>query len=208
MSATVSHSQPLSDSESSASADSESSDTDPECDGGSAPHRPDYSRPVVLSTEHGNPDGTNKEAFSLSGDNRPATNIAATPTKKNGKASKKPDKVATAWDFYADAYERVYSVAPVRNARVNSQMAQFCKRIPEIDWERTISSYLASSYPFYVGNGHSVGCLLKDAEKLRTEAATGERISLSAARKKDERQAKVDKWRKLVAEAEEKEDKE
>lgn len=78
-----------------------------------------------------------------------------------------------AWEAYEGSYRKRYGVEPVRNARVNGQMAQFCSRIASDEIAATVTHYLASNNARYVAAGHSVGCLLQDAEKLRTEALTG-----------------------------------
>ena len=49
--------------------------------------------------------------------------------------------------------------------------------------------YVGSSNAFYVARRHSVDCLLRDCESLRTEWATGTRITATEARQMDQHEA-------------------
>lgn len=80
------------------------------------------------------------------------------------------------WDAYAAAYQGRYGVLPVRNATVNTQLANLVKRIGAEDAPQVAAFYVGHNSPFYVRRGHVVGALLADAEKLRTEWATNHRI--------------------------------
>lgn len=127
---------------------------------------------------------------------------ASAPASGTGLTKRKPSKPAVstpAWEAYAAAYQRRYGVAPVRNARVSSQLAQFVQRVPADDAPAVAEHYLASNNSRYVSSGHSVGCLLQDAEKLRTEWATGRHATASQARKADARQERGQMWDGLIA---------
>lgn len=103
------------------------------------------------------------------------------------RARKAPEHVDTniAWNPYTLAYQRRYGIPPTRNARVNGQLAQFMRRVPLEDVAAIVTHYVRSQNAFYVASGHSVGCLLKDAEKLRTEALTGRNGTMAGARRQD-----------------------
>ena len=94
------------------------------------------------------------------------------------------------WDAYALAYQDRYGVEPVRNAKVNGQLSQLVKRIGP-DAPAVAGHYVRSNNTWYVRKGHSVGCLLADAEKLRTEWATGRHITAAYAHHLDQRQESV-----------------
>ena len=79
------------------------------------------------------------------------------------------------WIAYANAYRERYHVDPVRNRKVNSQLAQLVQRLGVQDAAHVAQWYVSSDEIFYVRVGHAVGVLLKDAEKLRTEWATQSR---------------------------------
>ncbi|HJV52761.1 MAG TPA: hypothetical protein VJ652_14940, partial [Noviherbaspirillum sp.] len=55
---------------------------------------------------------------------------------------------------------------------------------------------------YYVQKMHAVGCLLADAEKLRTEWATGRRVTAAAAQEADRLQDTGDMWGRIMADNE------
>jgi hypothetical protein len=107
-----------------------------------------------------------------------------------------------AWAAYCQAYESRYGAEPKRNATVNAQMAQVVKRLGADEAPHVAAWYVAHNAAYYVQRGHSVAALLSDCEKLRTEWATGNRITSTKARQLDKTQANGDVWGKLIAEAE------
>lgn len=109
---------------------------------------------------------------------RSARPLAERPAKPKGDSSE-------AWEAYAEAYERRYGTAPVRNATVNSQLANFVKRVGSAEAPDIARFYVGLSTAWYVTKGHPVGLLLNDAEKLRTEWATGRTINGTSARRQE-----------------------
>ena len=105
------------------------------------------------------------------------------------------------WSAYAAAYEQRYGVPPVRNATVNTQLANLVKRIGADDAPHVAAFYVHHNSAFYVRRGHVVGAMLADAEKLRTEWATNRRVTDTEARQADRRQAAGDEWHDLYQEA-------
>ena len=87
------------------------------------------------------------------------------------------------------AYRDRYGVEPVRNARTNSQLAQLAKRLPSDEAPHVVRWYVASNTAYYVRQKHGVGPLLSDCEGLRTEWATGQRITDTEARQMDQHDA-------------------
>lgn len=83
---------------------------------------------------------------------------------------------------------------------MSGQLGHFMRRIPLEDVAVTINHYLRSNNARYVASGHSVGCLLQDAEKLRTEALTGRTGTLTGARRQDKTQDRGDEYGKVLAE--------
>ena len=104
------------------------------------------------------------------------------------------------WDGYSSAYRGRYQVDPVRNAKVNGQIAQLVKRVGE-DAGPMAAWYVGHGAQRYVAAGHSIGLLLQDAEKLHTEWQTGRRVTATAAAQSDRTQATGDVFRKLIEEA-------
>ncbi len=114
-------------------------------------------------------------------ESEPVAGAAARRPPRRQAAGDKPESVtAPVWHAYADAYQRRYSVEPVRNAKVNGQLAQFVGRVPQDEAPRIAAFYVGHSSRFYSEKGHAVDFLLRDAEKLRTEWATGRQIQQPA----------------------------
>ncbi len=91
------------------------------------------------------------------------------------------------WAAYSDAYELRYSAKPVRNAKVSSQVKQFVQRIGHDESLSIAEWFVSHPGDYYAKNLHSFGLLLADAEKLRTQWATG-RIAQSSAPAKTQHQ--------------------
>ena len=123
------------------------------------------------------------------------------PRKPSAGASPAAGAGIEAWNGYRDAYQRRYGVEPVRNAKVNSQLALFVKRIPAVEVAEVAAWYLGNNAALYVRAGHPVDLLLRDAEKLRTEWATGQRVTETGARASDQRQERGGIADRLLAKA-------
>ena len=108
---------------------------------------------------------------------------------------------ADTWDAYALAYEGRYGIAPVRNAQVNSQLAQLVKRIGKAESPHVARHYVATQRSIYVASKHSVALLLRDCEGLRTEWATQRSITDTEARSVDATAARGSAFAGLLAEA-------
>lgn len=94
------------------------------------------------------------------------------------------DLNATTWKAYSDAFFDRYKTEPVRNAKVNGQIAQLTKRIGK-EAPAVAAYYLTHNKRWYVEHSHSVDSLLKDAEGLRTQWATNKQVTESNARSAD-----------------------
>ncbi len=116
----------------------------------------------------------------------------ASSPKKNG-SSKKQDEAETAlqascretFKSYASAYWDRYQTEPVVNAKVRSQIKQFCQRIAGDEAPQVAAFYVTHQSAFYVRKCHDVGSLLADAEKLRTEWATNRQVTDTQSRQAD-----------------------
>ena len=116
-------------------------------------------------------------------------------TTLNGKI-KAEAKTGAIWAAYSAAYFKRYGAEPVRNAKINGQLAQIIDRLGADEAPHVAACYVGSSNAFYVARRHSVDCLLRDCESLRTEWATGTRMSATEARHMDEHQTSAEnaKW--------------
>lgn len=97
--------------------------------------------------------------------------LSGKPARK--RASKPTAQTGDVWAAYAQAYKERYQVEPVRNAKVNGQFAQLIARLGADESPGVARAYLSNRNGLYVASKHCVDLLLRDAEKLRTEWATG-----------------------------------
>lgn len=117
-------------------------------------------------------------------------------------------RVATSgptWDAYAGAYRRRYGVDPVRNKTVNAQLSAFVQRIGASESPAVAAWYVQHNNALYVRAKHPSNLLLRDAEGLRTEWATGQMVTDGRARQIDRKQTNANAFSGLIAEAEAKE---
>jgi hypothetical protein len=108
------------------------------------------------------------------------------------------------WFGYGLNYFYRYGVDPVRNASVNTQVQNFVKKVGQEEAPFIAAFFLQNNSQFYVQRGHTFGNLLADAEKMRTEWATGKTMTGTRARQIDQSQANysvVDEALKLMGEA-------
>ncbi len=81
------------------------------------------------------------------------------------------------WEAYRQSYTDRYNVEPVRNARLNSQIATFVKRVGGKDAPDIVRFYLKHMDSRYIKNTHTFGFCLMDAETLRTQWLKGQSIT-------------------------------
>lgn len=103
---------------------------------------------------------------------------------------------------YQQAYAARYGAPHVDNAKVRSQIKQFVQRIGRDESPLVAAWYVQHPGAKYVASMHGMDCLLKDAEKLRTEWATGRVVTSTAARQSDRRGAMTSALQNLLAECE------
>lgn len=124
-------------------------------------------------------------------------------SRKAVKAKVEP-KTGAVWQAYSGAYRAKYGADPVRNATVNGQLAQVVTRLGA-EAEFVAEFYLSHKNRFYVEKMHPVGLLLNDAEKLRTEWATGRQTTATQALQADKTQTNFNAFGPMLAEARAKE---
>jgi hypothetical protein len=105
------------------------------------------------------------------------------------------------WNAYSTAYRHRYSAEPVRNAKVNGQLAQLIKRLGSDEAPGVAAWYVSSNNRYYVQKRHAVDCLLADAEGLRTEWATRRRVTETSAIEADRLQTSGDMWGRIIEKA-------
>jgi hypothetical protein len=107
-----------------------------------------------------------------------------------------PKLTGAIWKSYSEAYFEKYGTYPVRNAKVNGQIAQLAKRLGAEAVE-VAAFYVRHRGAFYQQKGHAIGPLLADAEKLRMEWATDRQITGVEARQQEQTQANREGWDRL-----------
>jgi hypothetical protein len=114
---------------------------------------------------------------------------ACTTRKKKSDSDEKMQAVCReTWIAYSDTYFHRYGTEPVRNAKVNSQVKQFCKLLPANESPFVAAFYVKHNNSFYIQKGHDFGLLVTDAAKLRMEWATNSPITATRARQNDRTQ--------------------
>lgn len=125
------------------------------------------------------------------------------PEKSNG--GKPPAKSAAIREAYSEAYQRRYGVDPVANAKTNALLCQVVDRLGADEAPHVAAFYVGHNGQWYVKNGHALDHLVRDAEKLRTEWATGAMVTDSQARQADRTQGQANIWSEIIAEERDKE---
>ena len=99
---------------------------------------------------------------------------------------------AETWKAYSTAFFHRYGTEPVRNAKTNSQIASLVTRLGATEAPQVAAFYLTHNRSFYVDRVHPVDALLSDCESLRTQWATGRRMTTTAARQIERTQSNID----------------
>jgi len=89
------------------------------------------------------------------------------------------------WKSSCDAYFSRYGVEPARNAAVNSSIKSFVQKLPYEEAPHVAAFFVSHNDKFYVQKTHPVFLLLKDAEGLRTQWATGRAMTATRANQLD-----------------------
>lgn len=108
---------------------------------------------------------------------------------------------AEVWAAYTAAYRDRYGVDPVRNAKVNGQLANLVARLGGSEAPAVASFYVRHNFALYVRAKHPADLLLRDCEGLRTEWATGRTVTNTEAQQQDRKQNTVNAFAPLLAEA-------
>ena len=137
----------------------------------------------------------------------PAPKPAAAPTPKpatrsaRAPRSDEPKPTAATWNAYATAYSDRYGEAPVRNAKVNGQLAKLVDRLGVDEAPRVAAFYVGHNRADYVRATHPVDLLLSHCEGLRTQWAKGTQTTHAQAQQADRTQTNANAFGGLLAEA-------
>lgn len=123
--------------------------------------------------------------------------IVPQKTRLPKKTKRKPSKGGPTWDSYSKAFELRYGTDCPRNAKANALCSQLVDRIGADESPHVAAFYVTSNNGYYVQRGHSLQCLVADAEKVRTEWATGNRITQSKAQEADRLSEQGNVWTRV-----------
>jgi len=151
---------------------------------------PDSLIPESLSTDSGNPIA------------ELAAQPPAAPKPRRAAEAKEPAPSTATWNAYSDAYYLRYQSEPVRNAKVNGQLAQLVARLGAQEAPHVAGFFVGHNAQRYVRDMHPVGLLLQDAEKLRTEWATNRQMTSTKAQQADKTATNYGAFQSLIEEAE------
>ena len=125
--------------------------------------------------------------------------VAKAPAPTNIKVLKPKQKQNTdaqiantnTWDAYTIAYLERYGVEPVRNAKVNGQVAQLVQRLGAEEAPQVAMFYVTINDSFFIRNSHELGLLVSRAEGIRTQWLTGRQVNAVTARQMENTQANI-----------------
>lgn len=95
------------------------------------------------------------------------------------------------WDAYTIAYLERYGVEPVRNAKVNAQIAQLVQRLGADEAPQVAMFYVTINDSFFIRASHEFGLLVARAEGIRTQWITGRQVNAVTARQVESTQANL-----------------
>lgn len=98
---------------------------------------------------------------------------------------------ASTWDAYTIAYLDRYGVEPVRNAKVNAQIAQLVQRLGADEAPQVAMFYVTINDSFFIRSSHEFGLLVARAEGIRTQWITGRQVNAVTARQIENKQANM-----------------
>lgn len=113
------------------------------------------------------------------------------------KAKKHPSEGSEVWNAYSTAYFSRYGVEPVRNAKTNAICSQLVQRLGD-DAKHVAAFYLSHNDQFYIKQSHALGPLLQVCEGLRTQWATGRKVTGVEARHEEKRDAATEQYHRLL----------
>ncbi len=87
--------------------------------------------------------------------------------------SKKKPVTQDSWEAYKKSYESRYSVEPIRNPKINSQLKNLVQRVGKEEAPKVVEFYLSCSDDWLVKKMHPIGILLQDCETYHTRWKAG-----------------------------------
>ena len=99
---------------------------------------------------------------------------------------------AETWQAYRAAYLQAYGVEPLRNAKVNGQIANFVKLVGEDKAPHIAAFYVFHPNQWYRTKGHDFGTLLANAQALATDWQRNTRTTSVQTRQQEKTAANME----------------
>ena len=96
------------------------------------------------------------------------------------------------WQAYRAAYLQAYGVEPLRNAKVNGQIANFVKLVGEDNAPHIAAFYVSHPNHWYRTKGHDFGTLLANAQALSTDWQRNTRTTSVQTRQQEKTAANME----------------
>ena len=96
------------------------------------------------------------------------------------------------WQAYRAAYLQAYGVEPLRNAKVNGQIANFVKLVGEDKAPHIAAFYVSHPNHWYRTKGHDFGTLLANAQTLSTDWQRNTRTTSVQTRQQEKTAANME----------------
>jgi uncharacterized protein YdaU (DUF1376 family) len=116
------------------------------------------------------------------------------------RSARKPGETNATWEAYRGAYSTRYGADPVRNGRVNGQLASVVRCLGS-EAPDVAAFFVRHNRADYVKALHPTSLLARDAESLRTAWASNRSVSETEARQADRTMATDNAFAPLIAQA-------
>jgi hypothetical protein len=156
------------------------------------------SRSKSHPSSHGVLTAVSRETVSLEGEKEEERDGEKAKASPQGAVA--PAATAAVWDAYSSAYRARYSEPPPDSKKARGLLKRFLEQVSRDEAPQIAAAYLTHNGSLYVNAMHPLELLLRDAPKLRTEWATGKRMTSAAARQQDQTQANLDGWAEHMSE--------
>ncbi len=115
--------------------------------------------------------------------------------------SENPKPGSAVWEEYRFEYFERYGAHPDRNKEFNIAAKQLIEKIGAEDAPQVAAFYVRHNNRYYIERGHNLRFAVVDAQKLKTEWATGRQVTSAQAQQVDRLQTNVNAFAGLLAEA-------
>jgi uncharacterized protein YdaU (DUF1376 family) len=130
---------------------------------------------------------------------QPSTQPPSADAARRG--ARKPSETGETWESYRQAYADRYGEDPVRNQRVNGQLASVVRCVGAAEAPAVAAFYVRHNRADYVKALHPASLMARDAESLRTAWAANRTVSDTEARQADRTMATGNAFAPLIEQA-------